>query len=100
MPISEPIYEFTKEGVDRAPPGPGVYVLYVRGEVIYYGEAHDGTIIGRLRKHLSGAEGGCTQAATHFAFALCPDPESREAELLQEFEVSNGRLPRCNERAT
>lgn len=96
MPISGKTMKFTKENVDRSPDEPGVYVLFHDAEVIYYGEAHDGTIRNRLRRHQSGAEGPCTARSTHYKREVCDDPEAREVELLEAFMARYGRLPRCN----
>lgn len=100
MPVRSEVYPFTKGNVDKSPDEPGVYCLLRNGSVIYYGEAHDGTIRARLQRHLSGAEGRCTQQATHYKREVCADPEAREAELLRAFRAKHGQLPRCNERAS
>jgi hypothetical protein len=98
MPVRSETYPFTKGNVDKSPDEPGVYCLLRNRVVIYYGEAHDGTIRSRLQRHLSGAEGRCTQQATHYKREVCDDPEAREIELLMEYRLRNGRLPACNDR--
>ena len=98
MPIHGEKYRFVKRNVDLSPDEPGVYALFIGERLIYYGEAHDGTIRARLQRHLSGAEGACTQQATHYKRESCADPEQRELDLPAEFQSINGRLPRCNER--
>jgi hypothetical protein len=78
----------------------GVYVLYDRAEIIYYGKssAPTGELKDRLLSHVDGREGRCTQLATHFAYEGTIDADGRERELLVEFEAQNGHLPRCNEK--
>jgi len=100
MPVNGETYEFTKSNVDLSPDKPGVYALLVNGGVIYYGEAHAGTIRERLQRHQSGREGACTQKATHYKREVCADPEAREEELLAAFKSNYGKLPRCNDRAS
>jgi hypothetical protein len=97
MPISGDIYKFTKKNVDNSPDNPGVYALWDSGYLIYYGRAQ-GSIRERLKRHLSGAEGSCTQGATGYQREETLRPVTREKELLDEFVRLNGDLPRCNER--
>ena len=87
MPIDSKVYAFTKENVDLSPDEAGIYALLLNDFVIYYGEAHDGTIRQRLQRHQSGKEGACTQKATHYKREVCPDPEAREEELLAAFSA-------------
>jgi hypothetical protein len=97
MPIASPRYALTASMVQGAPPDPGVYVLWERDELIYYGRALGGgvTLQSRLREHLEG-DGGCTGRATHYGWEITSNPRAREAELLREYQRSHGRLPRCN----
>lgn len=99
MPIASPRYAFNATMVSGAPPDPGVFALWEREELIYYGRAlgQGSTIQSRLREHLEG--GGCTSRATHYGWEISSNPRSRDAELLREFETSHGRLPRCNSKA-
>lgn len=100
MPIASPRYAFTAIMISGAPPDPGVFALWEKDELIYYGRAlGDGaTIQSRLREHLeTGAHG--TVGATHYGWEIAANPRQREAELLREYEHSHGRLPRCNARA-
>ena len=96
MPIASPRYAFTPVMVSGAPPDPGVYALWRGDELIYYGRALGGeaTIQTRLRAHLEAP--GCTSGATHYGWEISAHPRKREAELLREYQNSNGRLPRCN----
>jgi hypothetical protein len=96
MPIQGKMYRFTKRNVDLSPEKPGVYALFAGQELIYYGEAHDGTIRSRLQRHQAGVEGACTQRATHYQREACDDPEAREVQLLREYKRLHGKLPRCN----
>jgi hypothetical protein len=100
MPIASPRYAFNATMVSGAPPDPGVFALWEREELIYYGRAlgQGATIQSRLREHLEGGD-GCTSRATHYGWEIASNPRSREAELLREFESSHGRLPRCNSKA-
>jgi len=97
MPIASPRYAFTGAMIAGAPPDPGVFALWDRDELIYYGRAlgRGVTIQSRLREHLE-ASNGCTASATHYGWEITANPRAREAELLREYEDSHGRLPRCN----
>ena len=90
-------YSFTQENVDKSPTDDGVYALYDDGVTIYIGKG-DGTngIRARLQAHKSGAEGKCTQGASHYCREVCNNPVTRERELLQEYKTAHGVLPRCN----
>jgi hypothetical protein len=98
MPIASPRYAFTAVMVAGAPADPGVYALWRGDELIYYGSAQGGeaTIQSRLRAHLEGTAALCTSGATHYGWEISSHPRGREAELLREYQNSNGRLPRCN----
>jgi hypothetical protein len=100
MPIASPRYAFNATMVSGAPPDPGVFALWEREELIYYGRAlGEGTTIqSRLREHLERGD-RCTSRATHYGWEISSNPRSREVELLREFETSHGRLPRCNSKA-
>ncbi len=93
-------YKFTKDNVDNAPDEQGVYALFDEQEVIYYGRAkgENVTIRSRLQSHLAGREGVCTKKATHYQREVTTAPVSREKQLLEEYDLVHGRLPRCNER--
>lgn len=100
MPIASPRYAFTATMVSGAPPDPGVFALWERDELIYFGRAQgQGTTIqSRLREHLEGA-GSCTAHATHYGWEITSNPRAREIELLREYERTHGRFPRCNAKA-
>lgn len=87
-------YRFTRIVILGAPDDPGVYALWDGEELIYYGRAS--SIRNRLFEHLQGKVGSGTGAATHYSWELCADPQSREAELLGEYQRMFGRPPRCN----
>jgi hypothetical protein len=77
-----------------------VYALYDGDELIYYGRAQGRgvTIRSRLRNHLNGDEGACTQGATSYKRAVTERAKEREEELLNEYKRTHGgKLPRCNE---
>ncbi len=94
-------WEFSSLMVASAPGEPGVYALWKKGELIYYGAALGGTmtIRSRLGDHFSGRDGGCTARATHYSWELSLDPKAREAALLDQYRATHRRLPRCNENA-
>ena len=94
MPIAAPLYGFSALILQGAPDNAGVYALWSRGEMIYLGRA--GSIRQRLTEHLERPD-VCTRAATHYSWELSLRPEEREAELLEQFKMRHGRLPRCNE---
>lgn len=100
MPINGDKYEFSEKNVNNAPDVHGVYALYEGDVLTYYGRAAgDGvTIRSRLQSHRRGAEGPCTEGATHYRREQTTRPIARELELLQEYEKAYGRLPRCNKK--
>lgn len=93
-------YNFNHIMVNSSPENHGVYALWQNGTLIYYGRAHGVgvSIRSRLKSHLSGSEGYCTQQATHYQWEMCQDPVMREKQLLESYKSQYGRLPRCNER--
>ncbi len=98
MPIAGPKYRFAANLIDGAPEDHGIYALWEREELIYLGCAPgpDFTIQRALRRHAAGADGPCTEQATHYGWELCLEPLERRAELLAEFQARFKRLPRCN----
>jgi len=98
MPISSTIYLFNQQVVDASPDRKGVYGLYDEDlHPIYYGMS-DVSIRDRLQSHLDGNEGPCTQRAHACNWEQCSNPAARERELLTEYQLAYGRLPRCNSR--
>jgi hypothetical protein len=87
---------FRSENLDRAPDSPGVYLLETRSETVYFGTARD-SVRSRLRQHLAGHAGGCTQAATHFRAEAHGRPIARQRELLRGHLRAFGRIPECND---
>jgi hypothetical protein len=84
-------YKFTRTVLQGAPEEPGVYALWDGDELVYYGRAIDGgTIRARLLVHLERTH------ATHYSWEVCPDPATREAELLRDYRRLYGRAPREN----
>lgn len=101
MPINGAWRPFNEANINLyAPESHGVYALAVGTEITYYGRAQGGstTIRSRLKDHLSGREGRCTQSALSFATEICVNPVAREKQLLVEYQQATGRLPRCNDR--
>jgi hypothetical protein len=92
-------WDFSAPLVHRAPDSPGVYVLSLDDEVVYYGHAGggDATIRSRLMDHLEGREPLCGCRITKCRWEACPDPMRRHSELLREHSRLFGRLPCCNE---
>ena len=90
-------YRFARLVLLGAPEDAGVYSLWDGEEVIYYGRAAGGpgaTIRARLLDHFHGKADPAR--ATHYSWEVCRDPVAREADLLREFTISFGRLPRGN----
>lgn len=94
MPIASPHYRFSSIIVHGAPEQAGVYALWQDDEMIYLGRAV--SIRQRLVDHLQRSDSPCTNEATHYTWELALRPETREAELLEQFRQRHGRLPRCN----
>ena len=78
--------------VALAPDTPGVIELWDDDELIYVGATRGKeTLRTELERELAAhAE------ATHFGLEITFDPESRERELLTEFEMQHHRPPRFN----
>jgi hypothetical protein len=89
---------FGEAFVAVAPETSGVYFLYRDGRLIYIGIAVHGTGIRQeLEKHLNGAYGACTAAATTFDFEQTRDPVVASREyLLAHAAQHRGRLPLYN----
>jgi hypothetical protein len=85
-------YKLTRIVLQGAPDEPGVYALWDGDELVYYGRAS--TIRSRLLEHLEKTR------ATHYSWEVCADPSTREAELLTEYQMANGRPPRDNSSAS
>ena len=87
-------YKFTRIVLLGAPEEAGVYALWDSDELVYYGRAagrDDGaTIRSSLLAHLERTR------ATHYSWEVCPDPATREAELLRDYQRMYGRAPRDN----
>lgn len=89
-------YDFNAGMVAGAPDDPGVYVLYRNGQIIYIGKA-DVSIKTRLQCHLNGAEGPCTQKATHYAWEITYDAGEVERRYLAQYKAQFRKLPECND---
>jgi hypothetical protein len=85
-------YKFNRIVIAGAPSEPGVYALWQREELIYYGRALGAvTIRSRLMEHYANK-----LDATHYSWEISRQPVARESELLREYRVTFGRLPRLN----
>lgn len=84
-------YKFTRIVLQGAPEEPGVYALWDGEELVYYGR---GVVRSSLFQHLERT------AATHYSWEICGNPAAREAELLNEYQRTFGRLPRNNAKAS
>ena len=99
MPISGDFHITTKENVDRAYDGKGVYTLHDKDFGLIYIGMSDVSIRSRLQRHHAGDEGSCTRAAWWFKQEPNINPYSREKELIEEYKTQNGgKLPKCNDR--
>ena len=99
MPITGDKYSFTQDNVNKAPEVHGVYALYDGDLTIYIGRASGKsvTIRSRLQSHFRGAEGSCTQGASHYKREKTSRPIEREKKLIDDYYNANGKLPRCND---
>lgn len=95
-------YPFTAWAVSSAPADPGVYGLWLDGELIYIGSASSpgATIQSRLADHLAqeGADG--RKIATEYAWELSRNARVREVELLEEYRRQFQRYPLLNRRSS
>jgi len=89
---------FSKNNVANAPDSEGVYALFDHETLIYIGRSHggDNTIRDQLQHHKDGRGEKGTRRATLYWRELCDDPITREQELLDEYQASNGEPPPCN----
>jgi len=78
--------------VALAPDTPGVIELWDDDELVYVGATRKKET---LRTELE-REVAAHAEATHFGWEITFDPESRERELLTEFEMQHHRRPRLN----
>lgn len=91
-------YPFTAWAISSAPEDPGVYGLWLDGELIYIGSASSpgATIQSRLADHLSQQGAGGAKIATEYAWELSRNPRAREIELLEEYRRQFLRYPLLN----
>ena len=87
-------YRFTRIVIAGAPDDRGVFALWDREELVYYGRA-DGSG-STIRSRLLDQYLSHPNRATHYSWELCADPASRELELLREYESTFGRRPKYN----
>lgn len=99
MPIGGKLYSWNEENVNRAPASSGVYAFYdEHRELIYIGRSTN------IRERFQGywnsnfEEDPCKRATRSYRREVTDNHETREAELLDEYRRTHGRLPRCNER--
>jgi hypothetical protein len=79
--------------VALAPDTPGVIELWDDDELVYVGGTRGN---GTLRSELPRELAAHASETTHFTWEITFDPESRERELLAEFERQHHRPPRFN----
>ncbi len=98
MPITGKVYSFTKENVYKAPDLAGVYALFDGDKCIYIGVAEGGksTLRARLKEDFAGQSGANIKKATDYMRETCVNFADREKELLSEYELDQGKLPKCN----
>jgi hypothetical protein len=100
--FSLPRYPFTAAAVAHAPQEGGIYGLLLSGELIYLGSASGAPgegIRDFLKRHLDGARGACTAAATQYAWEISPYWATREMQVLGEFKKRYRSKPRCQQSA-
>ena len=100
MAIYAQTFPFTAKLIAGAPQEPGVYALWLENDVIFVGHAQGANASIRccLLDHFSGARGPCTRRASHYSWAIAPQPVERERELLEDYRQRNSHLPHCNAR--
>jgi hypothetical protein len=98
MPLLSEPFPFTAKLIAGAPEEPGVYALWLEGDIIYFGHAKGGTatIRSRLVDHFSGIAGPCTRRATQYGWEISLKPAEREAQVLADYQQQNHHLPLCN----
>ena len=99
MPIGGDIYPWTEDNVNAVRQQAGVYALYDGNQVlIYIGSSNN------IRERFQGywnsnfEEDSCKRDTRYYRREYIDSYEHRETELLQEYRIRHGRLPRCNER--
>lgn len=90
MAIRSPRWLVLAALVSIAPDTPGVIELWDGDEVVYVGAAR------RLRGELVQRLLETDTEATHFAWEISFDPQTRERELLAEYESEHHHPPRLN----
>jgi hypothetical protein len=87
----QPPREFTRENIERIPPGQiGCYALLRGLECVYIGK---GDIRERLLAHFHGDTDQITrEAPTHWVDLVCGDDDECERQLILEYH------PTCNQR--
>lgn len=97
MAVNAPKRALSAYEIAHAPAEPGVYALWDHGELIYLGRTvgRGATIRSAVVDHWAGCLGNCTKKASHFSWEISQVPVLREAELLEEFKLKHGTLPRC-----
>ena len=79
--------------VALAPDTPGVLELWEDDELVYIGGTRDKqTLRSELQRELTSH----AAEATHFSWEITFHPESRERELLEDYEMQHHRRPRLN----
>ena len=87
-------WRFTADAIEATPEAPGVYAFFdEHGRVILVGSATK-SLRAMLCSHWKGYEGPETCGAPNFAWEQCASPMVREAELVEHYAKTFGRLPR------
>jgi predicted GIY-YIG superfamily endonuclease len=98
MPISSEWWTFSVNLIEMERDAPGVYELGNPGKNTVYIGSSD-RVRSRLLEHANEPPGSCLHRfATRFRIEYTPDCEKREQDLLNEYILRHGRLPRCNDR--
>jgi hypothetical protein len=99
MPIASPRYPFSRTAIEAAPDDHGVYALYQGEELVFYGVALGAaTIQTRLMGHFAALIE--PSIATHYAWEIARDPQTRLAVLLREYKHTFNRTPKFNTQST
>lgn len=91
-------FPFTSRLIAGAPDEPGVFVLWQDREIIFIGhtQGRGETIRSALVEHFAGNASPSTRRATHYSWMITRSPAALEAQLLEEYNKANSRLPWCN----
>lgn len=93
---TQTLSSFTSMAVSSVPESEGAYQLFDAGRsLIYIGRSDN--LRRRLNEHLNSSDTRI-RSASYFTYEVTSLSISREQQLLEEYQRSHGRLPRCNDR--